>query len=130
MPAVKFSKEFLTSRSRLAPNWYKLRVGTWTEETSKAGDSMNWVGSFTVDDGPDKGTVIKHWFNEKANGRVTDYLLVFTNGDMKKLEEIATGKDVVDLLNQTAGREISGFAKYDMERKWNTIEDFKPVGGK
>jgi hypothetical protein len=120
MPTIRFSREDINSRKQLPPNWYKMELREVTEETAKDGQSTNWVCKFIVTEAKDPdavGTVIRHWFNEKAMGRVIDFLRCFLGGDV---EEGASYE-----LNDVIGQPVLGFVKYDPERKWNSIEDFR-----
>lgn len=122
MPGVTFTKENMLERERLEPNWYDLDVLGFEEKTSKGGDSVNFIGSFKVASGPKAGTPIRLYFNEKAMGRIVDYMQAH---GAKEADMV--GKAVLDVLQRTVGRKIKGFCKFDPEFKWNTIEDFQPV---
>ena len=123
MPRIKFSQEDLMSATQLEPAWYKLKIKAITEESSKDGDSMNWIVDVIVFDGPKAGTPIRAYLNEKGPGmgvRV-NFIQSFVGGKLEK------DKDYGE-LDQLVGREASGYCFYDPERRWNTIKDFKPIG--
>lgn len=122
MPGVSFTKENLLERERLDPTWYELEVTGVEEKMSKGGDSTNWVTSFKVAAGPKAGTPIRLYFNEKAMGRIVDFMQAFG-----AKESDLVGKSVIDVMQRTIGKKVSGFCKFDPEFKWNTIEEFKPV---
>lgn len=122
MPGVTFTKENMLERERLEPGWYLLDVLSFEEKMSKGGDSTNWIGSFKVAEGPKAGTPIRLYFNEKAMGRITDYMLAHG-----AKEHDMVGKQVADILAKTVGRKIKGYCRFDSEFKWNTIDDFQPV---
>jgi hypothetical protein len=122
MPSISFTKENMLERERLEPSWYELEVLGFEEKLSKGGDSTNFVGSFKVASGAKVGTPIRLYFNEKAIGRIVDYMQAHG-----AKEQDMVGKPIIDVLTRTVGRKISGFCKFDPEFKWNTIEDFKPI---
>lgn len=126
MPGVKFTKEDVMSSKRIPPAWYKLLVKEFTEAKSKDGLSTNFVGQFAIDEGPLTSTPIRLYFNEQMMGRVMDFVRCFTKTQSdEELSKATEGHDVIDVLQQTVGRHVDGFARYDPERKWNTIDDFR-----
>lgn len=122
MPEVRFTREDLNQRKQLSPNWYKVILMEVKEETAKDGQSTNWVCKFIVTESnnPDAiGTPVRHWFNEKAMGRVIDFITCFISGDIEE----GRAYDLSDAID----RPVLAFIKYDPERKFNTIEDFRRV---
>ena len=121
MPKIRFSEEDLLERNQLSAGWRKLKVKSVSEGVGKKDPTSTvWECVFVVSDGSkDNGTPIRHWFSEKAMGRVVDFIKAFTGGKAEKDKEYE--------LDDTVGREVMGYCKYDVDQKWNTIEDFKPV---
>jgi len=120
MPKIKFSQENLLERNQLAPGWRKLKVKSIEEGPGKSDPtSIVWTCVFVVNDGSkDNGTPIRHWFSEKAMGRLVDFIrAVAGKVDAEKEYE----------LNDAVNREVMGYCKYDIEQKFNTIEDWRPL---
>lgn len=120
MPTIRFTREDINQRKQLSANWYKVVLKEVNEETAKDGQSINWVCKFVVTEAKDPdlvGTPIRHWFNEKAMGRVLDYVKCFLGGDIEE----GVGYELTDTID----RPILAYIKYDPERKFNTIEDFR-----
>lgn len=124
MPSVRFRKEDFSGKVPIIPGWYKLSVGEFAEKQSKDGDSTNFIGEFIVSqDGQFQGTVIRHFFNEKAlsfAGGVVDYMSCFTK-DPEQLE----GKEVIDALKMTTGRQCQGYLEWSPEFRRNQIKDWR-----
>jgi len=119
MPKIKFTKEDVLQRNQLDASWYKVAAKEVVEETAKDGVSTNWVTKFVILEGPQAGVPIRHWFNEKAMGRVVDYVKCFTAGkvDLEKEYE----------LEDTVDRPVLAYCHYDQKMKFNVIDDFRPV---
>ena len=120
MPRVSFTQEDLKQRKQLSPSWYRVVLKVVNEETAKDGMSTNWVCKFVITEANDPsavGTPVRHWFNEKAMGRVIDFVRCFINGEVEE----GQGYELSDCID----RPVLAFIKYDPERKFNTIEDFR-----
>ena len=119
MPKITFSKEDVMQRNQLQPKWYKVVLREVTEELSSKGDSTNWVCKFVVTDGDQSGTPVRHWFNEKAMGRVLDFVQCFLN------TQVSTDKEYE--ISEIIDRPVLAYIHFDAERKFNVIDDFKKV---
>jgi hypothetical protein len=122
MPEVKFTQEDLLERTKLAPGWRTLICKSVEEGPGKNDpSSIVYPCVFVVDGGPENGVPIRHWFSEKAPGRMVEYVECFVpNG---KLEP---GK--VYELSQTVGKKIRGFCKFDQKQGYNIIDGWEPAG--
>jgi hypothetical protein len=120
MPKVRFSQEDFLEGNQLTPGWRTLKVRSVTEQAGKRDPSSTvWEVAFLVSDGSkDNGTPIRHWFTEKRMKNLAAFVRCFA----PKAE-----KDKDYELDELVGREIMGYCKYDVEQKWNTIEDFRPI---
>ena len=117
MPKIQFTEENMLERQQLEATWYKLKVVSVIEGPGKSDPkSTVYTVDFIVDEGPSKGVPIKHWFSEKAMGRIVDFLKAFT-------AKVEAGKEY-DLAD-TISRHVMGFVKYDEDRQQNTIDAFK-----
>lgn len=122
MPKVTFTQEDLLERKQLEAGWRKLKVKSIEEGPGRNDPtSIVWSCVFTVADGADAGVPIRHWFSEKAMGRVVDYVKCFIEGG-----KVEAGK-AYD-LKTTESREVQGYCQFDMTQGFNTIKDFRPVG--
>lgn len=119
MPKVTFTQEDVLQKTKLDAGWYPMKAVEIVEAVAKDKVSTNWVTKFVISEGPMAGVPIRHWFNEKAMGRVMDFLACFTGG------KIDTGKEYE--LDQSLNRPILGFASFNSEMGFNTIQDFKPA---
>lgn len=118
MPEVSFTKENLLERKQITFAWRKLKVKSVTEKPgTKDPDSTTWPTVFVVEDGPDVGVPINHWFTEKQMGRLAEYMKCFMTGDP------VPGKKY--LLEDTVGRQVIGYCGYDTESGFNVIKDFR-----
>ncbi len=125
MPKVTFSKEDLLGGKQLTAGWRKLKVKEITEAPGKKDPtSTTWPCVFVVEEGPDIGVPIKHWFSEKQMERLSNFIVCFlppaANG------QIEPGKEIE--LSQTVGKSVMGYCAYDVATRFNSIQDFKPVG--
>lgn len=120
MPEIKFSQEDLLERTQLQPGWYNLLCKSVTEGPGKTDpSSIVYTCVFVVDGGAANGVPIRHWFSEKAMGRIVDYIKCFLpNG------KVEAGK-VYD-LDQTVGLRVGGYCQYDLNQGYNVIKDWKP----
>jgi hypothetical protein len=120
MPEVKFTKENLLERTQLSPGWRLLKVKEMEEGPGKSDPTSTvWSYIFIVHAGPEVGVPIRHWFSEKAMGRLVDFVKCFTGG---KVEE---GKSYD--LNSTVNRLVEGYVQYDLQQGFNVIKDFRPA---
>jgi hypothetical protein len=121
MPEVRFTQEDLLERKQLSPGWRTLKVKSIEEGPGK-NDPTSIVYScvFVVDAGAEQGVPIRHWFSEKAMGRIVDYLKAF----MPK-GELEVGKTYE--LNNTIGFQVDGYCLYDPKQGYNTIQDWRPA---
>ena len=120
MPEVSFTKEDLLQRKQLKAGWRKLKVKSVTEAPGKNDpDSITWPTVFVIEEGEDAGVPIQHWFTEKQMGRLSEFVLCFTGG------QVDPGKKYS--LDSLVGRSVLGYAEYDIKTGFNTIKDFKPV---
>jgi hypothetical protein len=121
MPQIKFSQENLLERKQLTAGWRKLRVKSIEEGPGKKDPTSTvWECMFIVNDNtPDNGVPIRHWFSEKAMGRAVDFIKCFTGGkvDVDKVYE----------LSECINRDVMGHCHYDIDQKFNVIEDWRPV---
>lgn len=120
MPKVSFTKEDVLQRNQLDVGWYKVVAKEVNQETAKDGVSTNWVTKFIVVGGPSDGVPMRHWFNEKAMGRVVDYVKCFITET-----DIEMGKEYE--LDDTIDRPVMAYCYYDQKMKFNVIEDFRPI---
>lgn len=120
MPEIKFTQEDLLERTQLAPAWRTLICKSVEEGPGKQDPtSITYPCVFVVDSGTDIGVPIRHWFSEKAMGRMVDYIKCFTGG------KIEVGK--VYELGQTIGQRVEGYCQYDLAQGYNVIKDWRPV---
>lgn len=121
MPEIKFTQEDLLERTQLSPGWRTLVVKGIDEGPGKNDpSSIVYASTFVIEGGPENGVPIRHWFSEKAMGRIVDYLKCFVpNGRLEP------GK--VYELNQTIGLKVEGYCQYDIAQGWNTIKDWRPA---
>lgn len=123
MPEVRFTKENLLERKQLSPGWRNLLVKSIEEGPGKNDpSSIVYACKFVIDDGPEKGVPINHWFSEKAMGRIVDFVKCFVPAGT----EVEEGKSYE--LNQTVGKKVGGYCKYNMSQGFNVIEDWRPAG--
>jgi hypothetical protein len=121
MPEIKFSQEDLLERTALNAGWRVLVCKSIEEGPGKNDPtSIVYPCVFVVDEGKEIGVPIRHWFSEKAPGRIVDYIKCFVPGG--KLE---AGK--VYELNQTVGLRVEGYCLYDQKQGYNTIQDWRPA---
>lgn len=121
MPEIKFTQEDLLERTQLSPGWRVLVPKSIDEGPGKTDpSSIVYPCKFVVDEGKEKGVPINHWFSEKAQGRIVDYIKCFVPGG--KLE---AGK--VYELSQTIGLKVEGYCQYDPGQGYNVIKDWRPV---
>lgn len=117
MPEIKFTQEDLLERTQLAPGWRSLICKSVDEGPGKTDpSSIVYSCVFVVDGGPENGVPIRHWFSEKAMGRIVDYVRCFVS-------KVEAGK-VYD-LNQTVGLKVDGYCQYDVVQGYNTIKDWR-----
>lgn len=120
MPIVRFTKENLLERKQLQPGWRVLEVKSIEEGPGKNDpSSIVYACKLTISDGPEAGVPINHWFSEKAQGRIVDFVKCFVPG------EVEEGKDYE--LAQTVGKKVGGYCKYNMSQGFNVIEDWRPA---
>ena len=121
MPEIRFTQEDLLERTQLSPGW-RIVVLQKCEEGPGKNDPTSIVYScvFTIDEGSEKGVPIRHWFSEKAMGRIVDYLKCFVPSG--KLEP---GKSYE--LNKTIGLKVKAYCQYDPAQGYNTIKDWQPA---
>lgn len=120
MPEIKFTQEDLLERTQLSPGWRTLICKSTEEGPGKQDpSSITYPCVFIVDGGPENGVPIRHWFSEKAMGRMVDYIKCFTGG------KIEVGK-VYDLA-QTVGLRVEGYCQYDLGQGYNVIKDWRPA---
>jgi hypothetical protein len=120
MPEVKFTKEDLLERSQLAPGWRTFKIKSVEERPGKSDPTATvWEIALVVTVGPETGVPVRHWFSEKAMGRMVDFIKCFLQGG--KIEE---GKSYN--LDQTVNRLVDGYAQYDIQSGFNTIKDWRP----
>src|SRR5258708_22794821 len=119
MPGLRFTKEDTLARNQLPTTWYKFNIKAYKQDTAKDGESINHVVDFVVADGAQQGTPVRHWFSEKAMGRIVDFFKVFTGG------KVDVGKEYN--FEDVVGKQILGYAGWDVKMNFNKIEDFKPV---
>ena len=119
MPDITFTQENLLERTQLTAGWRELKIKSVDEGPGKKDPTATvWEVVFVVDDGKDLGTPIRHWFSEKAMGRIVDFVKCFTGG------KVEAGKKYN--LDSTVGRSVQGYCQYDMSQGFNVIKDFKP----
>lgn len=122
MPQVTFSKEDLLERKQLSAGWRKLKVKELEEAKGKSDpSSTTWPTVFVIEEGPDAGVPIRHWFTEKQMGRLSEFVACLLPSG-----QVEPGKTFE--LSQAVGRSVMGYCVFDMQSKFNTIQDFKPVG--
>jgi hypothetical protein len=121
MPEVRFTQEDLLERTQLTPNWRTLVCKSVDEGPGKNDpSSIVYPCLFIIDGGPENGVPIRHWFSEKAAGRIVDYVKCFIGNG--KLEP---GKSYE--LNQTIGQRVEGYCLYDQKQGFNVIQDWRPA---
>lgn len=124
MPSVKFRREDFLGKTPITPGWYPFTVGEFTEKAASNGESTNFWGEFKVaQDGDFKDTVIRHCFNEKAieySGGAADYMACFTSETDKLV-----GMEVLDMLKQTTGHVVLGYAEWNPQFRRNQINDWR-----
>lgn len=121
MPQVKFTQEDLLERTQLNPGW-QILVCKSIEEGPGKNDPSSVVYScvFVVDCGtcPANGVPIRHWFSEKAMGRIVDYIKCF-------IQKVEPG--MIYDLDKTIGLKVEGYCQYDPGQGYNVIKDWRPL---
>ena len=119
MPEVKFTQEDLLERTQLTPGWRTLICKSVEEGPGKNDpSSIVYTCMFVVDSGKEIGVPIRHWFSEKAMGRIVDYIKCF----IAKVE----ANTVYD-LDKTVGLKVEGYCQYDLAQGYNVIKDWRPA---
>lgn len=119
MPEIKFTQEDLLERTQLPPGWQTLICKSIDEGPGKTDpSSIVYSCVFVVDGGAANGVPIRHWFSEKAMGRIVDYIKCFVT-------KVEVGK--VYELSQTIGLKVGGYCQYDLAQGYNVIKDWKPA---
>lgn len=121
MPKVTFSREDVLQRTQLDAGWYPIAAKEINETIAKDKVSTNYVTDFIVLEGPMAGVPVRHWFTEKAVGRIVDYVKCF----LPPGAELETGKQYE--LEETLDRPVMGYISYDATMKFNKIEDFRAM---
>lgn len=116
MPKITFSKEALLERKQLSADWYHVQLKSVKEETAKDKESINYVSQFVIQSGTQQGVPVRHWFSEKAMGRIVGFFQCFTNPEAGKEYQFE------DLLN----RDVLAYIQFDPQMGFNKIEDFRP----
>ena len=120
MPEVKFTQEDLLERTQLSPGWRVLICKSIEEGPGKTDPtSIVYTCVFVVDDGKEVGVPIRHWFSEKAMGRIVDYVKCFLAGGKAEAGKVYE-------LDQTVGKRVEGYCQYDMNQGYNVIKDWRP----
>ena len=120
MPEVKFTPEDLLERTQLTPGWRTLICKSITEGPgTKDPSSIVYTCLFVVDGGSENGVPIRHWFSEKAMGRIVDYVKCF-------ISKVEPG--MIYDLDKTIGMKVEGYCQYDLMQGYNTIKDWRPIG--
>ena len=118
MPAVTFTQEDLLERKQLQAGWRELRMKTVDEGPGKTDPTaLVWACLFVIDGGNDDGVPVRHWFSEKAMGRIVDFVKCFIKGDMQ------AGRSYE--LTDAVGQNVMGWVEYDIKQGFNTIKDWK-----
>lgn len=119
MPEVSFTKENLLERNQLSAGWRRLKVKEVNEGPGKSDPTSTvYPITFIVEEGPDSGTPINHWFTEKQMGRMSDFIKCF-------VDKVEIGKKYE--LSSTVGRSVMGYCQYDTGTGFNVIKDFQAV---
>jgi hypothetical protein len=115
---IKFTKENLLERNQLEPAWYTVVVKAVKSQPGKSDPtSTTYKVELEVCEGPQAGTPVVTYFTEKLLSRVADFIRCFvTNVEPNK------GYDLED----TVGRKLKAYIKYDIAQRWNTVEDYRP----
>ena len=123
MPEVKFTQEDILERTQLAPGWREMVCKSVEEGPGKNDpSSIVYTCMFVVECAcPENGVPIRHWFSEKAMGRVVDYIKCFIPGG-----KVEPGKAYE--LAQTIGMKVGGYCQYDLAQGYNVIKDWRPAG--
>ena len=78
MPEIRFTQEDILERTQLSPGWRTLVCKSVTEGQGKTDPTSTvYTCMFSVDNGSETGVPIRHWFSEKAMGRIVDYIRCF-----------------------------------------------------
>jgi hypothetical protein len=120
MPQVKFTAEDLLERTQLTPGWRVLKCKEMTEGPGKSDPQSIVYACIFVVESPEKGVPIRHWFSEKAQGRIVDYVKCFIPGGKAEANKVYE-------LNDTVGFAVEGYCAYDPKQGYNTILDWRPV---
>jgi hypothetical protein len=120
MPDVSFTPEDIVSSQEMPAGFYPVALEDVTEGPGqKDPRSTTWACEFKVVDGPFTEAVIQHWFSNKMMKNVINFVRCF----VKNLEP---GKSYP--LEETKGKPVMAYVKYDMDRNANVIVSFKPIG--
>lgn len=120
MPEVTFTQEDILSSAEMPSQWYPLALKTVNEGPGKKDpSSTTWECEFEVIDGANKGGIIKTWFSSKMMKNVIRYIKCFV------AQPVAGTTYKID---QTIGKPVMGYVKWDIENLNNVIMDYKPVG--
>jgi hypothetical protein len=120
MPLVDFSQEDILRGTLVEPGWYKLRIGEFSEELTKSGDSTNYIFKDCVilknaDTGDEKfaGVPVRIQFSAKPTARG------FLKGFFSSLGmEVVAGARFD--ISACAGREIEAMVENNLyEGNWS-----------
>jgi hypothetical protein len=120
MPEVTFTETNLLEKKQLTAGWFKLKVVSIGEKPGTSDpESTTWPAFFTVEEGPSAGVPVRKYFTEKQMGDVAEYIHAFTGG------VVTSGKKYS--LDETVGRSILGYCKWNPDFRWNDVLDFKVI---
>jgi len=117
---VRFSQEDLLGGKELKPGLRKLKVKSVSEAPgSKDPESTTYPIKLVVEEGPDAGVPINHWFSEKQMFRLVEFLKCFTGGVADVNKEYT--------LDDVVGKSVMAQCGYDIKTGFNSISAFSPV---
>lgn len=117
MPKVRFSQEDLLQNKQLDAGFYKLKVKAITEGKGTTDPtSTTYTTDFVIEEGPNKGVPIRHWFSEKRMGNLVEFVRCFG--------KVGSEEDVE--LSDTVGRNVIAYIQYEEGAfAGNKIKGFK-----
>jgi hypothetical protein len=123
MPKFRFNDDDMMGRRQLTPAWRELEILSITEEQGKTDPtSTNYVVKVVVSSGEDAKVQIMNWFSttkEPGRGNFAHFLTCFIQGKPDKTKDYD--------LDMLKGRKIEGYCRYNLERGWNEVTDWRAV---
>jgi hypothetical protein len=118
----RFSNDDLNEGKELAAGWRATDVQNITEEIGKKDPtSINRVITSMISEGPDKGVVIKTWYNQSSKQGKKGW---------RKFVECFAKNNKVEIDKEydsdlIVGLQVDAFCSYDLQSGFNRISDWR-----